>query len=110
MEIKVKKTTEEVIEITLPYFFKTSISYVAVLSEEGYLEVNKNSTESGVAEKHFCNAFQTYGTFDRTEITAQEFHEAMLQEINELTVKLHNISAMSENQFIKDVSLNAEGY
>ena len=108
MKTTVKKTVEEVIEVTLPYFFKTKHNYVAVLNENGgYINIEVGD---GIKDQKWVNPFVVFADQERVEITAQEFHEAMLREINELTIKLHNISAMSENQFIKDVSLNAEGY
>ena len=38
MKIQVNKTVSEEVEITLPYFFKTSAHWVAILSEEEGIE------------------------------------------------------------------------
>ena len=108
MKITVKKTVEEVIEITLPYFFKTKWSYVAVLNENGgFVNVEVGD---GVKDQKWADPFVVYADQECTEITAKEFHEAMLTEINNLTLKLHNIAALQQNEFIKNVTLNADGY
>ena len=108
MKITVKKTVESVVEITLPYFFKTKWNYVAVLNENGgFINVEVGD---GVKDHKWVDPFIVFADQERTEITAKEFHEAMLTEINNLTLKLHNIAALQQNEFIKNETLKSEGY
>ena len=41
MKIQVNKTTTEEVDITLPYFFKTSAHWVAILSEEEGIQITE---------------------------------------------------------------------
>ena len=111
MKITVKKTVEEEVEVKLPYFFKTLTSYVAVLSEKKTVTVSALSSVSSVA------IYQTgsvntlcFDMEDSVEITAAEFHDQMLSAINNITIELHNIAALQQNEFIKNENLKSEGY
>lgn len=111
MKLKVKKTVEEEVEVKLPYFFKTPTSYVAVLSEEKTATISALTNVSSVAIYPIGNV-DTLG-FDMEnsiEITAAEFHEQILSAINNITIELHNISALQQNEFIRNENLKSEGY
>jgi hypothetical protein len=77
MEISIKKTLEEKVQITLPYFTKTICHYYKVYSEDHCIAVTNLAGYKGVQIQQSSLAFaSTYEV-----CTEQEFNE-MFNQIN----------------------------
>jgi len=92
MKTTIKKTVEEVVEIQLPYFFKTVAHNVAIISETEALQVTDlvggfeilqiNSAES---------ALKRFSGIEKMESTREEFLDAYgmaMDSINTKAIKI----------------------
>ena len=90
MKIQVNKTTTEEVEIILPYFFKTSAHWVAILSEEEGVQICDtfiNKTITIAPGTYIYNSMS--GISERDIITVHEFF-AKYDEVNEINNNLIN--------------------
>jgi hypothetical protein len=83
MKLTIKKTTEQEVEINLPAFYKTSVHYFKIYSEEKCICVTNMNDHYEIGLKHVGLAFNEYSIV----CTKEDFEQAF----NEVSLKLNKI-------------------
>ena len=91
-----------------PFYFKDWLGFIYALTDD--LHLMFKDKHISISER--MNPFDTDMVLnaEHTEITKEEFIVAYQSAINENTLLLHELKGQNENQFIKNVTLNADGY
>lgn len=91
MKITVKHTTEEEIELTLPYYFETQYkgNYFGILEDETLLEISKGDTRI----QPNGNGALILGLYpNRTTVTKEVFEQAAKEAANRFHSILNKVS------------------
>ena len=91
-----------------PFYFKDWLGFTYILTGDFFLFF-KDKHISIVERMTPFDADMVLNN-EHTEIAKEEFLEAYQSAINEHTLLLHELRGQTENQFIKNVTLNADGY
>jgi|LakMenE18May11ns_1017448.scaffolds.fasta_scaffold8107083_1 hypothetical protein len=83
MKLTIKKITQEQVEINLPAYYKTSVHYFKIYSEEKCICVTNMNDHYEIGLKHVELAFNEYSIVCNKE----DFKQAY----NEVSLKLKNI-------------------
>jgi hypothetical protein len=83
-QLSVKKTVNETVEITLPYYFKTEYTAYFIMSENRAVKVGFNSYLKEIGHTFPESAFATNEI--KTEITKEEFTEIFNKAVESLKI------------------------
>jgi len=83
MKLKIKKTTEEIVEINLPAYYKTICHYIKIYSDDKCICVTDSFENYEIGIKHSELAFNTNAVVS----TKEEFELYF----NKLQIEINNI-------------------
>ena len=95
MKTTIKKTIEEVVEIQLPYFFKTAPYNVALISETEAICVCRTDNHEITLYRSSKYALEVFHDMEKKETTEDEFLEAYgiaMDKINHTVLNINNES------------------